>query len=45
MALVCIQHIIKESLLLLKDLLELYKHMTAIPKNVYFDTLDDIVDQ
>ena len=39
----------KESLLLLKDLLALknkiYKHMTAISKNVYFDVLNDIVDE
>ena len=40
----------KEGLLLLKNLLELlknkfYKHMTAISKNVYFDVLDDIVDE
>ena len=24
---------------------EIYKHMTAISKNVYFDVLDDIVDE
>ena len=24
---------------------KIYKHMTAIPKNVYFDVLDDIVDE
>ena len=24
---------------------EIYKHMTAISKNVYFDVLDDIVDK
>ena len=40
----------KEGLLLLKNLLELlknkfYKHMAAISKNVYFDVLDDIVDE
>ena len=39
----------KESLLLLKDLLELlkksYRHMIAISKNVYVDALDDIVDK
>ena len=40
----------KESLLLLKDLLKLlknkiYKHMTVISKNVYFDLLNDIVDK
>ena len=42
---------IKENMLLLRDLLKLkknriYKHMTAISKNVkvYFNILDDIVD-
>ena len=40
----------KKSLLLLKDLLELkkkkiYKHMTTISKNVYFDVLDDVVNK
>ena len=40
----------KENLLLLKDLLELwktriFKHMTAVSKNVYFDVLDDIVNK
>ena len=42
-----------ESLLLLKDLLKLYKteftaisnNMIAISKNVLFDVLDDIVDK
>ena len=34
----------KRNQLLKKDLLELYKHMTAVSKNVYFDVLDDIVD-
>ena len=24
---------------------EIYKHMTAISKNIYFDVLDDIVDE
>ena len=24
---------------------KIYKHMTAISKNVYFDVLDDIVDK
>ena len=43
MTLVCIQHVMKESLLLLKN--KIYKHMTAISKKVYFDVLDDIVDQ
>ena len=37
----------KENLLLLKDLLgrwkeKIFKHMTAVPKNVYVDVLDDI---
>ena len=42
----CIQQTMKESLLLLKDLLELWKtHMAAISKNVYFDVLDDIVNK
>ena len=45
----CIQHTIKENMLLLRDLLELlnkiFKHMTAISKNVYFDVLDDIVNK
>ena len=39
----------KENLLLLRDLLELrnrmFKHMTVISKNIYFDVLDDIVDK
>ena len=39
----------KESLLLLKHLLKLkkkiYKHMTTISKKVYFDVLNDIVDE
>ena len=40
----------KESLLLLKELLELlkniiYTHMTAISKNVFFNVLNDIVDE
>ena len=34
----------KRNQLLKKDLLELYKHMTAVSKNVYFAVLDDIVD-
>ena len=33
----------KEDLLLQKDF-KIFKHMTAISKNVYFDVLDDIVD-
>ena len=42
----CIQHTIKENLLLLKGLLKLYKifkHMAIVSKSVYFDFLDDIV--
>ena len=44
----CIQYTMKENLLLLKDLLErwknkIFKHMTAVSKNVYFDVLDNIV--
>ena len=35
----------KENLLLLKDILELYKHMTAISKNFNFDVSGSIVDQ
>ena len=35
----------KENLLLLKDVLELYKHMTAISKNVNFGGSDNIVDK
>ena len=39
----------KESLLLLKDFIKtlknkIYKHMAAISKNVYFNVLDNIVD-
>ena len=34
----CIQHIIKENLLLLK-------YMTSITKNVHIDKLDDIVNE
>ena len=46
----CIQHTMNENLLFLKDLLELsktkiYKCMTAVSKNVYFDVSDDIVDK
>ena len=38
----------KENLLLLKDLLEplkdnIYKHMKAVYKNVYFDVLDNVI--
>ena len=40
----CIQHTMKESLLLLRDLLELkkkryFKHMSTISRNVYIDVL------
>ena len=35
----------KENLLLLKDLLELYKYMISISKNLYIDKLDDIVGE
>ena len=31
--------------LLLKDLLELYKHMKAVGKNVYFNVYNDIVQK
>ena len=43
----CIQHTMSENLLLLRDLLEpkIFKHMTAISKNLCFDVLDDIVDK
>ena len=41
----CIQHIMKENLLLLKDLLEPYKYITSISKNVYIYKLDDIVNK
>ena len=39
----------KETLLLLKGLLKLlenriYKHMTTVLRNIYFDVLDNIVD-
>ena len=41
----CIQHIMKENLLLLKDWLEpeKNKYMTSVSKNVDVDKLDDIV--
>ena len=44
----CIQHTMKENLLLkfirtLKN--KIFKHMTAISENVYFDVLDDIVNK
>ena len=50
MILRCIQHIIKENQLLLKDLLEHWKIksincMTSVSKNFYIDKLDDIVDE
>ena len=40
----------KENLLLLKDLLEtlknkIFKHMTAVSKNIYFDVSDDVVNK
>ena len=40
----------KENLLFLRDLLgnqknKIFKHMTAVSKNVYFDVLDDIVNK
>ena len=41
----------KENLLLLKVLLgrtlqnKIFRHMTAVSKNVYFDVLDNIVDK
>ena len=35
----------KENLLLLKDSLEPYRYMIPILKNMYIDTLDDIVNK
>ena len=35
----------KENLLLLKDLLEHYKYMISISKNLYVDKLDEIVGE
>ena len=35
----------KENLLLLKDLLEHYKYMISISKNLYADKLDEIVGE
>ena len=35
----------KENLLLLKNLLEPYKYITSISKNVYTDKLDNIVNK
>ena len=49
MTLVCIQHTEGKSVVAerfirtLKN--KIYKHMTVISKNVYFDVLDDIVDE
>ena len=43
------QHVMKENILLLEDLLELFKknsvYMTSISKNVYIDKLHDIVNK
>ena len=45
----CIQHMMKENLLLLKDLLGhlriKFTNLVAVLKNVYTDLLDDIVDK
>ena len=46
----CMQHIMKENLLLLKDSLEpeknkIYKYITLVLQNVHTDKLDDIVDK
>ena len=35
----------KENLLLLKNLLEPYKYITSVSKNVYTDKLDNIVNK
>ena len=35
----------KKNLLPLEDLLETYKYMTAMSKNVYIDKLDNIFDK
>ena len=48
MTLKCIQFLMKENELLQKDLFKtlknkIYKHMTKIGENVYFNDLDDIV--
>ena len=40
----CIQHRVKENLLLLKDLLELKKAYDGCLKKCYFEILDNIVD-
>ena len=50
---ICFEHITKEILLLLKDLLEdlfirknkIYKYMTSISKNLYIDKLNDTVNK
>ena len=43
------QHVMKQNMLLLEDLLELFKknsvYMTSISKNVYIDKLHDIVNK
>ena len=43
------QHVMKQYILLLEDLLELFKknsmYMTSISKNVYIDKLHDIVNK
>ena len=43
------QHVMKQNILLLEDLLELLKknsvYMTSISKNVYIDKLHDIVNK
>ena len=39
------QHIMKENLLLMKFLLEPYKYMNEISKNVYIDKLDDTINK
>ena len=39
------QHIMKENLLLMKFLLEPYKYMNEISKNVYIDRLDDTINK
>ena len=39
------QHIMKENLLLTKFLLEPYKYMNEISKNVYIDRLDDTINK
>ena len=43
------QHVMKQHILVLEDLLELFKknsmYMTSISKNVYIDKLHDIVNK